>query len=213
MTGMTGGFYAMISRMHLIQRWSLMRNSREENVQEHSLQVAVLAHALALLRRRRPDAAEIPLPDPEHVMALAVFHDASEILTGDMPTPIKYLNRDLASAYHVAETRAVDRLLAMLPAGLRPDYEPLLRPDLDDPLEAAAWQLVKAADRLAALSKCIEEEAAGNREFCRARAQIEARLETMELPELDMFRERFEDDFARSLDELQTLVEGEGDTD
>ncbi|MDI9470635.1 MAG: 5'-deoxynucleotidase [Bacillota bacterium] len=210
---MTGGFYAMISRMHLIQRWSLMRNSRPENVQEHSLQVAVLAHALALLRRRRADAETIELPDPEHVMALAIFHDASEILTGDMPTPIKYLNRDLSQAYRVAESRAIEHLLAMLPPELRPDYEPLLRPASDDPLETVAWTLVKAADRLAALIKCIEEEAAGNREFCRARAQIEARLEAMELPEVNMFRERFEADFARSLDELQTLSEGEAGAD
>ena len=197
------GFYAMISRMHLIQRWSLMRNSRPENVQEHTLQVVVLAHALALLRQQREDAAELVLPDPEHVMALAVFHDATEIMTGDMPTPIKYLNERLREAYSLAESRAVDRLLSQLPPSLRPHYEPLLRPDLEDEYEQVAWTLVKAADTLAALIKCIEEEAGGNREFRAARAQLEARLDALQLPELERFRELFEADFACSLDELQ----------
>ncbi|NJP40923.1 5'-deoxynucleotidase, partial [Oscillospiraceae bacterium HV4-5-C5C] len=114
---MSYGFFAMISRMRLINRWSLMQNTWPENVQEHSLQVAVLAHALALLRQRDFPQLE-PQPDPEHVMACALFHDAGEIITGDMPTPIKYYTPQLREAYQAAETAAVDRLLALLPETL-----------------------------------------------------------------------------------------------
>ncbi|MDD2214540.1 MAG: 5'-deoxynucleotidase [Oscillospiraceae bacterium] len=200
---MSYGFFAMISRMRLINRWSLMQNTWPENVQEHSLQVAVLAHALALLRQREFPQLQ-PQPDPEHVMACALFHDAGEIITGDMPTPIKYYTPELRAAYQAAETAAVDRLLELLPPALQPDYRRLLSPeDCQDEYGQVTLRLVKAADRLSAYIKCVEETARGNREFIPAKQQTLEKLRQMQLPEVDRFLQDFMPAFELSLDELQ----------
>ncbi len=190
---MTGSFFALISRMRNIRRWGLMRNSIEENIQEHSHMTAVLAHALALIRRDvfGRDA------EPEKAAAAALYHDASEIITGDMPTPVKYLNGSITGAYREVEASAVRRLLELLPPELRGSYREALCPE-DEEIRA----LVKAADKLSAYIKCLEELRAGNREFTSAERQIRAALEASPLPELRYFMERFLPSFGMTLDEL-----------
>ena len=187
-------FFAYISRMRFIQRWALMRNTAPENVQEHSHQVAVLAHALAVIRRE----VFLGEADPSAVAAAALFHDASEILTGDMPTPIKYDNPTIRSAYQDVEAVADRKLLNMLPEDLRSWYVPLLT-EVDPETEV----LVKAADKLSAHIKCLEELKAGNTEFREAAAQTRRALEAMALPEVDYFLEVFLDSFSLTLDELK----------
>lgn len=195
------GFYAMLNRMKLINRWSLMRNTSQENIQEHSLQVAVLAHALAILRREKFADGRI-CPSPEHVAVLAIFHDASEIITGDMPTPIKYFDPKLRSAYQQAENAANERLLSMLPEEMRVHYQPYFNGPVGEE-EAAAHELVKAADKLAAYTKCLEELSQGNNEFKAAKIQTEQKLNELSLPELDYFVEHYLAAYSLSLDELQ----------
>ncbi len=163
---MSNSFFAMIHRMRYINRWGLMRNTEPENISEHSLQVAVIAHALAVLRRRLDDGR--PPVDEGQAVLFALYHDASEILTGDLPTPVKYFNPAIREAYQAVESVAARKLLAMLPEDLAPGWEPYLLPNLDDPSVAATHQLVKAADRISAYIKCIDEEKAGNREFRQA---------------------------------------------
>ena len=192
---MANEFYALMGRMRYITRWGLMRNTFSENIQEHSHQVAVLAHALALIRR---DILHLPTPEPDRCAVAALFHDASEILTGDMPTPIKYYNPGIREAYKAVEQVAEDKLLSMLPEDLRPAYEDALRP-ADPEIE----QLVKAADKLSAHIKCIEELKAGNTEFRQAAAQTAAAMDAMALPELDYFREHFLPSYSLTLDELE----------
>ncbi len=187
-------FFAYISRMKYITRWSLMRNSVTENIQEHSHMVAVLAHALGVIRR---DVFHKPC-DPDRCAAAALFHDATEIFTGDLPTPIKYFSPAIRSAYGQVEDMAAKRLLSMLPEELRDSYEPLL--DGGDP---AVKELVKAADKLSAYIKCLEELRSGNREFTEAKEQVLEALKRMELPEVEWFLERFEDSFGLTLDALQ----------
>ena len=191
-------FFAYISRMKYIDRWSLMRNSVTENIQEHSHMVAVLAHALAVIRR---DALGLPC-DPNACAAAALFHDAPEIFTGDLPTPIKYYNPAIRDAYRQVEEMAAGKLLSMLPEELRGAYEPLLREE-----EGEVRRLVKAADKLAAYIKCLEELKAGNGEFGNAAQETLAALRRMELPEVDYFLERFGGAFGLTLDELQTGAE------
>ena len=191
---MKSHFFAYISRMRFIQRWALMRNTAPENVQEHSHQVAVLAHALAVLRNEYFGGQV----DAGQVAAAALYHDAAEILTGDMPTPIKYYNPDIRDAYKNVERVAERKLLDMLPPELRPAYEDLLRP-ADPEVET----LVKAADKLAAHIKCLEELKAGNDEFRRAAQQTAAALDEMDLPELGYFREHFLPSYRLTLDELE----------
>jgi len=186
-------FYALISRMKYIERWSLMRNAVPENIQEHSHMVAVIAHALGVIRRDVFGGACAP----EHLAALALFHDASEILTGDMPTPIKYQNREIMEAYHKVEDLASRKLLEMLPEELRPAYTPLL-----SEAKGEDYRLVKAADKLSALIKCIEERKAGNAEFLSAEAATRKAIEDMALPEADYFMERFLPAFELELDKL-----------
>ena len=186
-------FFALISRMRYIGRWGLMRNTFQENVQEHSHMVAVLAHALAVIRR---DVFGGDL-DPDHAAALALYHDAPEILTGDLPTPVKYYNPEIRAAYR--EVVSARRLLALLPEALRPAYEPLLLEDPGDPYHA----LVKAADKLSAYIKCVEELKAGNAEFRQAAEQTRRALEASGLPEVDYFLEHFLPGFSLTLDELQ----------
>ena len=189
-----GAFYAMLSRMKYINRWGLMRSTRPENISEHSLDTAVIAHALALLRNQRFGGHV----DPSRVALLALFHDAAEIITGDMPTPVKYHSPALREAYREVEAAAQDRLLAMLPEDLRPAYEPLLCPD---ETEAPLWRLVKAADKISALIKCMEEKNMGNLEFEQAQVSLRRAIAEMELPEADCFVRQFLPAYGLTLDE------------
>ena len=190
------GFYALLSRMRYISRWGLMRSSIPENIQEHSHETAVFAHALGLIRREilgRPC-------DAERLAVLALYHDASEILTGDMPTPIKYHDKAIRSAYKDVERLAEEQLIAMLPEALRDAYRASVRPADED--EA---RLIKAADKLSALVKCIEERKAGNREFLSAEEQTRAALAAMALPEADWFMANALPAYEKNLDELGTM--------
>lgn len=191
---MANEFYALMGRMRYIARWGLMRNSFSENIQEHSFQVAVLAHALALIRR---EILHLPGPDPDRCAVAAMYHDASEILTGDLPTPIKYYNPEIKSAYKQVERTAGNRLLDMLPPELRASYEHLV---LEDDPEVTP--IVKAADKLSAHIKCIEEQKTGNSEFDSAAAQTWQAMEDMHLPELDWFLQNCLAPFGRNLDQL-----------
>ena len=191
---MKSHFFAYVSRMRFIQRWALMRNTAPENVQEHSHQVAVLAHGLAVVRNEKFGGTV----DPGAVAVAALYHDASEILTGDMPTPIKYDNPAIRKAYKDVEAVAEGKLLAMLPEELQAVYAPILTPT--DP---EVIRLVKAADKLSAYIKCVEELKAGNNEFREAAAQTRKSLEAYELPEVVYFLETFMDSFALTLDELK----------
>ena len=191
---MSYNFFAYLSRMRYIQRWALMRNTAPENVQEHSHQTAVLAHALAVIRNERFGGAV----DPGLVAAAALYHDASEILTGDMPTPIKYDNPAIRSAYKDVEAVAEGKLLAMLPEGLRDAYRPVLTE-----VDPEVRRLVKAADKLSAHIKCVEELKAGNLEFREAAAQTRRALEGYGMPEVRYFLETFLESFSLTLDELK----------
>lgn len=197
---MRHNFFALISRMRYITRWSLMRSSISENVQEHSHMTAVIAHALGLIRRevfrRECDANELA--------AIALYHDASEILTGDLPTPIKYHSRGLRAAYGDVERVAVEKLLGTLPESLRGEYRALFTAE-DDP---ERYELVKAADKLSAYIKCIEERKAGNLEFLSAETSTRQKLLESPLPEVRYFMERFIPAFESNLDELGMMEEG-----
>lgn len=189
-------FYALIARMKNIRRWELMRSIQPENVQEHSHMVAVIAHALAVIRR---DVFGTDC-DPNAAAAAALFHDASEILTGDLPTPIKYYNPDIMSAYRKVEAAASQKLLGMLPEAMRPAYEPLLREE-----NGEIKRLVKAADKMSAYIKCIEERRAGNDEFLQAEQKCLEALRGYGLPEADYFIDHFIPAFELTLDELGTM--------
>ena len=191
---MKSHFFAYVSRMRFIQRWALMRNTAQENVQEHSHQVAVLAHALAVIRNEKFGGSV----DAGQVAVAALYHDASEILTGDMPTPIKYDNPDIQKAYKEVETVAERKLLGMLPEELQTIYAPIITSQ-DGEIE----QLVKAADKLSAYIKCVEELKAGNNEFREAADQTRKALEAYELPEVAYFLKTFMDSFSLTLDELK----------
>ena len=189
-------FFAYISRMKYINRWSLMRSSVPENIQEHSHMVAVLAHALGVIRRDvfgRPGS-------PDACAAAALFHDATEIFTGDLPTPIKYYSPAIREAYRQVEDVAAHRLLSMLPDELRPAYQPLL--EEEDPQVRA---IVKAADKLSAYIKCLEELEAGNNEFADAAGETLEALRAMELPEAAWFLDHFSEAFGLTLDGLQRM--------
>ena len=190
---MENAFFALAARMRNIRRWGLMRNSFEENLLEHSQMTAVLAHALAVIRR---DVFGLDA-DPDGAAAAALFHDMSEIITGDMPTPVKYLNEDIRRSYKAVESQAEAQLLQLLPGEMRLAYVELLRGGSGE-----THDLVKAADKLAAYIKCIEELRAGNEEFRSAEGQIRAALEASELPEIAYFMEHFLPAFGMTLDEL-----------
>ena len=190
---MENSFYALAARMRNIRRWGLMRNSFEENLLEHSQMTAVLAHALAVIRRDVFGQAA----DPDGAAAAALFHDMSEIITGDVPTPVKYLNEDIRRSYKAVESQAEAQLLQLLPGDMRPAYGELLRGGSGE-----THDLVKAADKLAAYIKCIEELRAGNEEFLSAEGQIRAAPEASELPEIAYFMEHFLPAFGMTLDEL-----------
>lgn len=188
-------FFAMLARMKYINRWALMRNSYEENISEHSLEVAMLAHALAVIGKKRLQKEY----DVERIVMLAMYHDCTEIITGDMPTPIKYENPQIQSAYKQIEREAAFRLLNMLPEDLRTEYEPLF---VERPEDVRERVIVKAADKLSALIKCIEEVKAGNQEFQRAKETIETAMCQMECEEADIFCREFLPEYYKTLDEL-----------
>ncbi len=185
-------FYALASRMKNITRWSLMRNADSENVMEHSYMVALLAHALAVIRR---DVLNVPC-SPDRVAAAALFHDVSEIYTGDMPTPVKYHDGDMTSAYKRVEEAAENKLLSTLPEPLRGEYESLFHESGEE------RKLVKAADTLSAYIKCIEELKAGNKEFRSAASSTLMKLHAMGLPEVEYFIKNFITSFEMTIDEL-----------
>ena len=191
---MANEFFALMGRMRYITRWGLMRNTFSENIQEHSHQVAVLAHALALIRR---DVLGLPGPDPEKCAVAALYHDASEILTGDLPTPIKYYNSDIKNAYKQVERVAGVRLLAMLPPEPVDCYAPMV---LEDDPETTP--IVKAADKLSAHIKCLEEQKAGNTEFDTAARQTWEAMKQANMPELDWFLDHCLAPYALNLDQL-----------
>ena len=186
-------FFAYINRMRFINRWALMRNSYTENIQEHSHQVAVLAHALAVIRNRCFGGCV----DEGAVAVAALYHDAPEILTGDLPTPIKYYNPEIRTAYKAVEKVAGQKLLEMLPPALRPSYERYVLED-DENLNP----IVKAADKLAAHIKCIEELKAGNLEFSTAAAQTLRALKATGREEVDWFLDNCLEPFSRNIDQM-----------
>ena len=187
-------FFAYLSRMKLIRRWGLMRNLIPENDMEHAMQAAMIAHALAVIGNTRYERSY----NAEHVMAMALFHDVSEVITGDLPTPIKHNNPQIKAEYHKIERIAIQRLKQMLPQDLRAAYDPLLLPDTN----TDEHRLVKAADRLCAYIKCLEETKAGNNEFIEAQESILATLHAIELPEVQDFLREFVPGFGMSLDQI-----------
>ena len=186
-------FFAYLSRLKLIRRWSLMRNTVPENDAEHSLQVAMIAHAIAVIARDRYGKQV----NPEHVLSLAVYHDATEGMTGDLPTPVKYHNDELRGAYHQLEDLSADRLLTLLPEDMKPAFTPYMK-------QEAGYEhtLVKAADRISACIKCMEEQRAGNREFDYAAENIRKSIADIDLPEVKDFLTDFLPAFDMTLDEL-----------
>lgn len=190
-------FFALMARMKYIERWGLMRSSISENVQEHSHMVAMIAHSLAVIRR---DVYKIDC-EPYFIATRALYHDASEILTGDLPTPIKYYSEEISVAYKKVEEIAVEKLMGMLPYEMRAAYEPILRDEVDEETE----KLVKAADRLSAYIKCVDERKAGNKEFQSAEKQTMDKLKAMEMQEVEYFLKFFMPAFEKNLDELTSI--------
>lgn len=188
-------FFAMMSRMKYIERWALMRNSSTENISEHSLDVAMIAHALVVISNARLGNHL----NAEKAALIALYHDCSEIITGDMPTPIKYYNSEIQDAFKEVENVASRRLLDMLPEDLRPAYEGLF---FKEESEQYLWKLVKAADKISALVKCIEERKAGNTEFSSAEQTIRKNLENSQLEEVAIFFKDFLPAYEKTLDEL-----------
>jgi len=187
-------FYAYMARMRLIKRWNLRRSIIEENDQEHSLQVAMIAHALAVIGKKRL----FRVYDEELLLKLAIYHEAAEVITGDMASPIKYFNPGINKAFKEIERLASEKLMGYLPEDLRPEYEPLLFPD-----EAGGeWKLVKAADKICAYLKCVEELSLGNREFATAETDIREALTALNMPEVDEFMREFAPSFSMPLDQL-----------
>ena len=188
-------FFSYMAKMKHIKRWGLMRNTREENIQEHSLQTAMIAHALAVIKNTL-FGGDV---DASHVMALAVYHEAGEVITGDLATPIKYFNPEIKQAYKEIEHIAEEKLIDMLPEALRCEYEALIIRREED---AEAYAIVKAADKICAYLKCIEEISAGNMEFSKAKKNILASIEKMNRPEVTYFMDTFVPSFMLTLDEL-----------
>ena len=186
-------FFAYMARMKHIKRWGLMNNSKEENIQEHSLQVAMVAHALAVIRNEifggRVDA--------EHIMAIAAYHETSEVITGDLSTPIKYFNPRIKDAYKEIEKIADEKLLEMIPEELQPVYRKLVTDYSEE-----EYRLVKAADKICAYLKCVEETRSGNKEFSQAQRSIYQEIVKMQLPEVEYFMETFAPSFDLTLDEM-----------
>ena len=186
-------FFAIISRMKYINRWSLMRNTVTENISEHSLEVAFIAHLLAVLRNKRFGGNV----NPERVALLAMYHDTPEIITGDLPTPIKYYNKNIKSAYSEIENNASRQLLSYLPDDIKEDYEPLFYKDERD---SEHWELVKAADKISALIKCVEEKQMGNKDFSDAESATLKIIKELNVKEADVFLEEFMPSYGLTLD-------------
>lgn len=191
---MSSHFFAVMSRMKYINRWGLMNNTKTENISEHSLVVAMLSHALVVISNKRFDTQL----NPEHAAMLGLYHDASEIITGDMPTPVKYFNPKISDAYKQVEHVACEKLLSYLPDDLKSSFESLFIADEND---AVYVPFVKAADKLSALIKCIEEEKVGNKEFSQAKISTQKALEEMNLPYVNVFLDEFVPSFYLTLDE------------
>ncbi|MFU0832186.1 MAG: 5'-deoxynucleotidase [Oscillospiraceae bacterium] len=191
-------FFAVLSRMKNITRWGLMRNTRQENLCEHSFETAVIAHALAVIRNTRFGGRA----DPGRAASLALFHDATEIITGDMPTPVKYFSPKIRSAYREVESVARERLLGFLPDDLQTVYRPLLG-DCSNSSDEELMQLVHAADKISAVIKCVEEKRMGNMEFSKAEAALRKAVKSLHLPEADCFMEEFLPSFSLTLDEQE----------
>ncbi|OJU11496.1 MAG: 5'-deoxynucleotidase [Clostridiales bacterium 43-6] len=189
-------FFAILSRMKYINRWGLMRNTRNENLSEHSLDVAITAHALAIIGNRYFGKSY----DPDRAAALSMFHDTAEIITGDLPTPVKYFNPEINKAYQKIEGVATEKLLSYLPGELKEDYAPYFHIASRD---EALKPLIKAADKITALIKCIEEQKMGNSEFSKAALSIRKAIDEMKLPEADHFIKEFLDSFSLTLDEQE----------
>ena len=189
-------FFAMVNRMKLIDRWALMRNTSKENIAEHSHSVAVIAHALALIGNKKFGKNH----NADRAAVLALYHDTTEVITGDMPTPVKYYNDEISSVYKDVEAVAGERLLKMLPEEFRSDYAPMFEKQDGD---SELWALVKAADKISALIKCIEEKKAGNSEFVKAGEGLREAVENLGLPEVKVFIEEFLPAYEMTLDELR----------
>ncbi|MBE5923354.1 MAG: 5'-deoxynucleotidase [Lachnospiraceae bacterium] len=189
-------FFAMVSRMKYINRWALMRNSYPENLSEHSLEVGMIAHALALISNKK-FGNNI---NAERAAVMGMYHDSTEIITGDMPTPIKYYNKATKDAYKDVEKQAAMELLSMLPEYMKEEYEKIFFPS---PEEEYMKRLVKAADRISAYIKCIEEEKTGNKEFGSAKSAVYEKLTAMDLPEVRVFLQDFIEGYKKTLDELR----------
>lgn len=190
-------YYALMDRMKYIRRWQLMRSVRDENIMEHSMQVAVFAHALAIINNKifGGDA------DAQKTALYAVYHECGEVMTGDMPTPVKYFNRSLLGAYKDVENRACDKLISTLPEELQSEIAAYMKPDV----QSTEYRLCKAADRLAAYVKCLEELRCGNAEFSKAEKSIKADLASRNMPEVNYFFENFIESFNLTLDELEGM--------
>lgn len=190
------GFCAMMSRMKYIDRWALMRNSCTENICEHSLEVAMIAHMLCIIGNKRYGKQL----DASRAALIGMYHDTTEIITGDMPTPVKYYNQTMQEVFHHIEDAAAEQLLSMLPEDLREEFHGLY---FKQPGEEYLWKLVKAADKFSALIKCMEELKTGNREFDNALESTKASIVAMGLPEADCFLTEFIPAYAKNLDQLQ----------
>lgn len=189
---MNSHFYAMLFRMKYIDRWALMRNTRKESLAEHTLETAFIAHALAVIQNKRFGGTI----DAEKAAVAALFHDAPEIITGDLPTPVKYYNSDIKNIYKEIESAAEQRLLGLLPEDLCPDFEELFNPKDED-----IKRIVKAADKLSALIKCRDELSLGNRDFAAAEQSTMAAIKAMDFPAANVFLDEFLESFSLSLDE------------
>ncbi|MHA2937597.1 5'-deoxynucleotidase [Vibrio sp. RC27] len=188
-------FFAHLARMKLIQRWPLMRSVSKENVSEHSLQVAFVAHALALIKNRKFGGST----NPERIAIKAMYHDSSEVLTGDLPTPVKYYNPEIAKEYKKIEAAAEQKLLSMLPEEFHDDFKPYL---LSDAVYEEDELIVKQADCLCAYLKCLEELSAGNHEYALAKKRLDVTLEQRKSPEMTYFLNTFAPSFELTLDEI-----------
>ena len=188
-------FFSFMAKMKHIKRWGLMRNTREENIQEHSLQTAMIAHALALIKNTYFEGSV----DAEHVMAVAVFHEAGEVITGDLATPIKYYNPEIKQAYKQIERVAEQKLVGMLPDELKGEYSDLI---LRREQDGEVYKIVKAADKICAYLKCVEEMSAGNNEFAKAKATLKKAIKKTDMKEVQFFMDKFVPSFDLTLDEL-----------
>ncbi len=195
---MESHFYAYMYRLRYIERWSLMRNVLKENVAEHTFQVALLTHALCTIANVVYNRS-VPT---EHIVTRALFHDVTEVFTGDIPTPVKHHNKEILHNFREIEDIAASRLIAMVPDPLRHVYAPLIGDQSDSPEQQTHKRYIKGADLLDAYLKCVTELSAGNKEFTMAKKQIEQSIAKMNMPELNYFLEHMAPSFEKTLDEL-----------